>query len=276
MYSASAMSDSGLFIAGNTDVYGDQRASLWSAESGVQVIGSPLSGRTSLWLTDVSADGMAAVGMLSTGVEPFMWRADTGSFMVPTPPGLERSYVLLLTAMGDAVFGMAFNSTRGSSEPFTWNASSGTSILPSLPGYDLVLSAVNEDGRLSVGCGAAIAPATGFIALVHTFGVGTIALGEYLRLQGATNPDSDFRFVDAISNDGRVIVGHGGIYPYWVVIMPPPQIADFNADTVVDFVDLADYLDCFEGTGPLPASSADLNRDGFTDFFDLIEFLDNF
>jgi hypothetical protein len=71
-------------------------------------------------------------------------------------------------------------------------------------------------------------------------------------------------------------MGEGGIFPNWVVVIPPLGLADFNADVTTDFHDLSDYLDCFEGLGPLPVSSADLNRDGITDFFDLIEFYDRF
>lgn len=274
LYSVSAVSGDGLTIVG--DVFQSGRnAAYWQLASGVTRLPAPPSGIATRMSSEVSYDGRQIVGSLLGGA-PFAWNAEDGSFTVPVPSNLTLAYALNLTANGDAIFGMAHTLIPGTGEPFTWNSDTGATTLPSLPGLNTGISDVNADGRFAVGYGAEMSPSTYRVAAIHTFGSGMTTLGEYLRLQGANNPDSDFREAVAISDDGMAILGKGGIYPYWVVIMPPPQIADFNADTFVDFVDLADFLDCWEGTGPLPPSSADLNGDGFTDFFDLIEFIDNF
>jgi hypothetical protein len=152
----------------------------------------------------------------------------------------------------------------------------GTHVLDALDGLIVRLLKTNHDGRVVVGNAGTGEPESDNIAVIHTFGVGTEPLGAYFRRLGAPNPDSDFHKTLDVSNNANVFLGEGGIHPYWVAIIPPPAVADFNLDLQVTFEDLSDFLACYEGTAPLPPSAADLNRDGFTDFFDLIHFLDNF
>lgn len=273
--SSSAMSDDGLHIGGDS-LLPPRRGALWSDGSGVRLLEAPSPELSATGVSDLSGDGQVAVGRLSGGILPYIWRADTGAFLVPVPAGMATNSNLNLTAIGDAVFGSVNELAPGTARPFTWNPDTGFTPLPNLPGYQTTLGAVNDDGRIAVGQGSNPIPSTDRFAVIHTFGTGTITLGEYVRSMGGTNPDTDFEKAFSISNDGRVILGEGGIYPYWVVILPEQSLANFNADPMLDFFDLSDYLDCFEGRGPLPPSSADLNRDGMTDFFDLIDFLDAF
>ena len=264
MSSSSAMSDDGLHIGGDTA--SPRRGAIWSDGSGVRLLEAPTPELPSIGVSDVSADAQVAVGRLSGGILPYIWRADTGSFLVPVPAGMAANINLNLTAIGDAIFGSVHELAPGTAQPFTWNPETGFTILPNLTGYQTTLAAVNDDGRIAVGLGANPLPSTDRFAVIHTFGTGTITLGEYVRSMGGTNLDTDFEMAFSISNDGRVILGQGGIYPYWVVILPEQSLANFNADPMLDFFDLMDFLDCFEGRGPLPSSSADLNRDGMTDF----------
>ena len=274
MFSGNTISADGRVAGGDTPS-GGNRAAIWTVAGGTQVlVGSAGTGNTR-HVEGLSADGTTAVGVL-TSTNPFAWRVDSGVFVVPTPPGLGSAYRLTLTGLGDAIYGMAGSSTPGMSVPFTWNPDTGTTVIPDMVDYGLTINGGNDDGRLIVGGGNAVDPNAPDAAIIHTFGAGTVTLAEYLSFFGASYAPGDFRVAMGISDSGNVIMGRGGMLPYWVVITPPLGRGDFNVDQFVDFHDLSDYLDCFEGLGPLPVSSADLNRDGITDFFDLIEFYDRF
>lgn len=274
--SVAAASADGRFVTGNIPGPAANRGAVWSAEFGTRVIPGIPGGPSSLFAVDVSDDGQTVLGVPPGTGTPFLWREATGSFAVPTPPGTTSAYSLTLTGLGDAVFGMAGDQPSAGGVPFTWNAESGTTAFEGVPGYVLTLKAASSDGRVVAGYVAPPLSPNVRRAVVHTFGAGTETLAAYLRRFGADFRDEDFQDVLDVSEDGLTILGQYGIHPIWIVRIPPLGPADFNADSFTDFLDLADYLDCFEGLGPLPVSSADLNRDGITDFFDLIEFLDHF
>ncbi|XVJ60777.1 MAG: hypothetical protein HEQ23_15865 [Tepidisphaera sp.] len=273
LLSVSAVSNDGQTIVG--DVRGGGRnAAYWTQSSGVVVVNGP-NGLDTIFMAEVSSDGQNMVGVMD-GAAPFAWNAQQGSFVVPLPSGLTSAFNLCLTANGDAIFGQAFIPTPGSGQAFTWNPDTGASAIPLFDGYDLTLFGANADGRVLVGRARPLDPSGASVAFVRTLGLETILLGDYLALYGSTYANSDFQRAFDVSDDGNVILGSGGIHPHWVAILPPPSLSDFNVNNFVDFTDMMDFLDCFEGRSSLPVSSADLNKDGMTDFFDLIEFIDNF
>jgi hypothetical protein len=49
--------------------------------------------------------------------------------------------------------------------------------------------------------------------------------------------------------------------------------ADFNDDGFVDFFDVNDFTDCFDGVACPDGKTSDFNGDGFTDFFDYEDFI---
>ena len=74
---------------------------------------------------------------------------------------------------------------------------------------------------------------------------------------------------------GGPLVGGGFVLTsgYWASgVVPPPCLADFNGDGLIDFFDIAEFLDAFSNQIP----SADLTNDGLFDFFDVVLFLDLF
>ncbi|MEK6702064.1 MAG: dockerin type I domain-containing protein [Planctomycetota bacterium] len=186
---------------------------------------------------------------------------------------------LSVTSNGDAIFATAIGRMPGIGVPMTWNPDTGTSTLPGIAGQNSTgLDAATADGR--VGVGSTIANSTPPYgeagAVVFTLGSGTRYLADVLADYGISRPRTDFRYSIDVSHDGRVIVGQGGIYPYWVVILPSPAPADFNVDGTVDMVDLMDFIDCFTGNSVLPVSSADMDGDGAVDCFDFDEFVRRF
>ena len=135
---------------------------------------------------------------------------------------------------------------------------------------------LSADGRTVVGSSELASPHT-VRATLYTEGLGLVSLQDWLSNQfGLELPGWTLSSAVGVSDDGLTIVGEDVSGKGWMIRLPAARPADFNLDRFVDFLDLADFLDCFEGNSVLPVSSADLNHDGFTDFFDLIEFLDEF
>ena len=103
-----------------------------------------------------------------------------------------------------------------------------------------------------------------------------LTLVDFLRDDhGLTVPGASYGQIYGVSDDGRAFCGSGATSS-WYVRLAAARPADFNRDEMVDFLDLMDFTDCFEGRHLLPVSSADLNHDGITDFFDYIQFIDDF
>ncbi len=282
LHSATAISDDGLIVAG--DVYLEVQPILWSgaywtAQSGtVSVPGIP-GGATSRAIGGMSADGSTMIGTLYGGV-PFAWRSDTGSFIVPLPGAqFSNASGLTVTSNGDAIFGTAGTHSPGSTQAFTWNPDTGTSALPGIVEQPrMSIRAATADGRISAGqVHANSSPPYGdSSAVVYTLGAGTQFLADILRGYGLDYERTDLGNCTDISGDGRTIMGKDGVHPYWVVILPAPEAADYNVDRAVDFLDMADFVDCYTGNSILPVSSADMDGDGAVDFFDYDEFVRRF
>jgi uncharacterized membrane protein len=272
--SVSAVSGDGLTIVGDHGS-GGRRAAFWRNATGVTLLPDTPTRLRPLFAAEVSHNGTEIVGVAVGGV-PFAWSADVGSFIVPVPEGITGAAQLSMTANGDAIFGMGYTPIPGDGQAFTWNPDTGASVIPPLEGYDLDLFGASADGRIVVGAAQPNDGSPVEFATIRTLGLETVLLGDYFALYGSTHPNSDFGKAFDVADDGTVILGEGGIHPYWVAILPPPALSDFNVNNFVDFTDMMDFLDCFEGRSSLPVSSADLNKDGMTDFFDLMEFIDNF
>lgn len=275
LFSVSEISGDGQWLVGDVFQSGPNRAAKWSIATGTIQLPTYSGAPTTRMAAAISGDGETVLGMLLGGA-PFAWRSDTGSFAVPVPDGLPGAYRLSLTANGDAIFGMSTGPVPGTNAPFTWNPDTGSSPAFMLDGYDTVVESVSADGRVVVGTMRPLDRSTEFVAALSTLGTDPQPLGEYFVQFGSSHPNSDFESPLDVSDDGFTVLGSGGIYPYWVAIVPPPQLSDFNIDRFVDFQDVTSFYDCFEGKSSLPVSSADINHDGFTDFFDVMEFFEHF
>ncbi|MEK6702065.1 MAG: hypothetical protein AABZ53_07370 [Planctomycetota bacterium] len=262
-------------IVGGDSTWGN--AAYWTAQGGVvRIPGIP--GANSRTVSGMSADGQTMVGLLIGGA-PFAWRAGQGSFLVPMPPGMIIPSNLSVTANGDALVGSAYSNVVGVGVPFIWNADTGSSILPGVPGQaKTMIGDGSADARIAVGqTYANPTPPYGDAGVaVFTIGTGTQYLADILQEFGLSHARNDFGVSISVSDDGMTIVGKNGIHPYWVVVLPQPELADYNIDRTVDFLDMVDYVDCYTGNSILPVSSADLDHDGAVDFFDYDEFVRRF
>jgi hypothetical protein len=95
-----------------------------------------------------------------------------------------------------------------------------------------------------------------------------------LRMLGVDVGDWKLTSIEAISDDGRVLVGNGfnpqGIPEAWLAVVPQVvRTADFNADLEVDFFDYLDFVAAFDAD----QVSADFNSDTAIDFFDYLDFV---
>ena len=108
-------------------------------------------------------------------------------------------------------------------------------------------------------------------AWIRPAGGNITRLSDYLTDLGAT----DVPFLDvaqAISTDGRVIIGHSFGVGGWIATLPAPCPADFNGDDVVNAADLAVLLGVWGDVGPFSANPdhpADFNDDDMVDAADL-------
>ncbi|MCO6044062.1 hypothetical protein NG895_09085 [Aeoliella sp. ICT_H6.2] len=194
----------------------------------------------------VSADGAVVVGKnlvnpngpLPLIDEAFVWNAADGNVGLGyLPGGSLDSIATSISADGLVVVGRS-DSSSGSSEAFRWTLGDGMTGLGDLPGGDFnsAASDASADGRVIVGRGTTADGSTPFIwdasngmrdltdVLINDFGLGDELVGW------------DLGGAEAISNDGRVIIGRGinpdGNFEAWrAVMVPEPSTAILGAVT---------------------------------------------
>lgn len=267
---AYGVSADGLAVAGDGEVSADALGFFWSPE-GFHDLGAPDLGGFG-FVTCLSHDGRFAVGFTGGADGGYFLRWDCRTLAVEVLRLADGHSPLLGTPNavnqdGSVVVGSASPNAPGQGiRPVMWT-SQGLQNFDAGAGSAKCVSA---DGRVVLGQGRYPNPIGSWIATPAIPPTSLKAyLAEYHGLVLA--PNIDLSGPVAISDDGRTFCG-----PTWLVRLADARPADFNRDEFVDFIDLADFLDCFDGRSILPPSSADLNRDGMTDFFDIIEFLDDF
>ncbi len=118
----------------------------------------------------------------------------------------------------------------------------------------------------------ALGPAGSTIRLIDTHdndGLGQSASEalyvDTLRIDaGSRLMNSTFKiYYNTLINDGTVDV------PGNLIQIAPDCLADFNADTVLDFFDYLDFIEIFAAGGP----EADFNNDSVIDLFDYLDFV---
>ncbi|MEX2142084.1 MAG: hypothetical protein WD894_22650 [Pirellulales bacterium] len=146
--------------------------------------------------TAVSADGSVVAGLSQGGptYNAFIWTQAMG--MVPL--STRESSAIGISANGRVVVGQGLGS-----EPFRWTQETGMVGLGYLPGIPSGAAlAVSADGSVVVG-------SSGFEAFIWTEGTGMQSLTTFLSDLGADVTGVDLNTATAISDDGRVIAGHG-------------------------------------------------------------------
>lgn len=109
---------------------------------------------------------------------------------------------------------------------------------------------------------------------IQPFGEGDLQLTlDYIRDLGADVPQGiRLEVLQAISTDGKSIVGHSFFAPAFLITLEYACPADMNDDGQLDFFDISAFLTAFSAMDP----SADFNEDSMFDFFDISAFLTAF
>jgi hypothetical protein len=112
-------------------------------------------------------------------------------------------------------------------------------------------------------------------ACLWVAGLSVADLNIALPAMGADLTGWTLTYANAISADGRTLVGnglHNGRREAWIAHLPPRCVADFNGDAVANVQDFLAYLQAFAAADP----RADTNADGFTNIQDFLLFLSSF
>ena len=106
------------------------------------------------------------------------------------------------------------------------------------------------------------------IAWIQPQGMGMLQdLEVWIEANGGDVPDSiDLQVVQAVSSNGRKLIGHGAFTGAWLVTIAGDCPADTNDDGTVDVQDLVNVITAW-GTDD---ANADVNTDGIVDVQDLV------
>ena len=209
----------------------------------------------------VSADGIVIAGFAqgTSGRTPAMWNGATGAGTLADPTGSLQGEFMGMNDDGSILLGTVYTGgADGVFDAVTWTAAGGMQRVGA--------------GSLTVGwAGAAMDIDTAGTVVGFDYLLGNrrawikpaaasnlVPLGDWATSHGAAVPIA-LLVAQAISNDGRVICGHGGGTNSWILTVTPPCRADFDGDGFVSGIDFDLYVQAFEAG----ASSADFDGDGF-------------
>jgi probable HAF family extracellular repeat protein len=206
------VSANGGTVVGYFDTGSAVEAFRWTASEGIVGLGGFPSRFPESVAYGVSGDGSVIVGYSSTdnGREAFRWTKRDGMVGLGDLPGEERfSVAFAVSQDGVVIVGAGDYSTGGGPRPttgqaFRWSSDDGLVGLADLPGGPNASRAwgVSADGQVIVGKGDA---ASTFQVEDLGAAVRWSSTSEVERLDGPK--DSPFSIANAISANGRVIVG---------------------------------------------------------------------
>ncbi|MBT8484813.1 MAG: hypothetical protein HKO59_04270 [Phycisphaerales bacterium] len=306
---AVAVSDDGSVVLGAVEdpKTGAQAAGIWTADAGWQSLGGlgdPCGSLSSPY--ELSADGAVAVGLGWIGCNAHAVRSTPEAELEGLEhlaQGNNRASVV--SADGTLIGGFAQGSF--SRTPAIWHAD-GTGELLDPPNGDVVgeVHAISDDGLTVLGEwngdafyrteeeGVVTFPTlfaswtgvpcdladdgtivgfdiqlTSRRAWIKHPGEDAIMLSNYLTLLGTEGHPSLLEVAQAISTNGRVIIGHNAFSMGWIIHITPDP--DLDGDGTVGFGDLLTLLASW---GPCTgACVADLDGDGIVGFTDLLTLL---
>jgi probable HAF family extracellular repeat protein len=257
-------------VAGEFDF--NSRAVRWSQETGIEDLGT-LPGHSIALAYAANHDGSVVVGVSAIyfhiaryPFEAFRWTRKTGMVGL----GGLRSQAFGVSTDGEHIVGTAYVPGLGGSA-VRWTAGEPMLPLDSLPrrfSYSVALD-VSDDGSVIVGQAYVAAESH---AVLWTPGSGLIDLNALLPALGVDLTGWVLAKANAVTPDGRVVVGYGvyrGHWQAWRVDLGATCRADFNADGALDSRDLFEFLPAFFAADP----RADFNADARVDSSDLFEFL---
>jgi hypothetical protein len=221
----------------------------------------------------VSSDGSVIAGFCrgSSSRTPVMWDGDTGAITLLDPTGDAEGEWLGMSDDGSVLLGTLY--TGGLDwwfDAVKWTAAGGVELIGNgsvVGGWAGSPQDIADDGTI-VGFDFLGANRR---AWIQPGGVGDMQiLKDWAIAHGAVIPSGlNLEVAQAISADGRTIIGHGFGTGAWVITIEPDCVADFNSDGVTDFFDVQAFLAAFASG----EASADLVGDGVFDFFDVQAFL---
>ncbi len=272
-------SGDGLVVVGYGNSPAGNRAFRWTAGGPAQSLGTLPGGSSSVALA-ASADGSVIVGYSasSNGFRAFRWTS-AGMTDLGVVAGQLVSYAYAVSADGTVVVGNTYNGANQTGGVFRWTESDGMISLGALPGGASALAyGVSGDGSAIVGTSESPG---GFRAILWTEALGMVDLNEYLPTRGANLDGWQLTEADAISADGRTIVGYGshnGQTEAWRAALS--RRGDANCDGLVDNGDIDAFvlalLDPAAYAAEFPTcniQNADTNNDGAVDNADIDSFV---
>ena len=239
---ATDISDDGNVVVGYA---GNLMAFRWNEAEGIVNMGT--LGGTFSSANGVSADGSVIVGYSNHGNtahdDAFRWTEATGMVGLGDVPGGTRSYGYGVSADGAYVVGYATDYSSGTDtwwDAFLWHESTGMISLGELPGGDpkALAQDVSLDGSAVVGYSYSDSGLEAFLWDPENGmrGMKSVLTTDYgLDLSGWT-----LSVAQAISDDGRVIVGYGrnpsGNTEGWIATVPEPGSAALLVFTALALV----------------------------------------
>lgn len=229
----------------------------------------------------VSANGRIVAGSMflpGSGYVALRWVDGAGPFSLTHAGTVVLGSARHVSADGTTIVGSG--QAGPLSGAFRWTAGDGAEFLPGLPGLPATGSeafGVSADGQYVVGT---VFDAVGRTAVVWDGDSAPRTLAEIFASGGVDlTLWQRFDAVNAISDDGRVIVGEGillgGTRSPFIAILdrqPVRPCADASGDGRIDFVDITSVLANWASPGPF----GDANHDGVVDFADITTVLANF
>ncbi len=210
----------------------------------------------------VSADGQLAAGFAqgSFSRTPAIWYADGTGELLDPPNGDVSGEVRGMNDDGTILLG------NWDGDAFYWTEDEGVVTFEGVITSWVAAPLDIADNGTIVGFDYMM---TSRIGWIRPAGDNAYQLAQYLIARGAEGVPSQLQVAQAISADGRVIIGHNFPGGGWIAYLGSP--ADINGDGKVDVLDLLEVLGAWgECSGECPA---DVNGDGVVDVLDLLAVL---
>ena len=268
------ISDDGSTVVGLSWEGCNGRAFKWTQANGMEELAVDGSGgcRASV----VSMDGSVIAGFCQGNFNrsPMMWDGETLEGSLLDPSGDAEGEWYGMSDDGGVLLGSVYmGGVDGVYDAVKWTEVGGLEVIGNgslIGGWAGAPMDIADNGTV-VGFDFLLGNRR---AWIQPGGVGPLLeLKSYIESLGAVVPAGQgLQVAQAISADGRTIIGHTGGQGAWIITLTPDCVADRNDDGVLDFFDVQSFLSGFASSDP----SADINGDSLFDFFDVLAYLNLF